>query len=267
MCKNPDKIIFCSCLDKIGNPLPSDKYKWALFKTTRKLTPRFETEYAEMFNNPIDAVARLRRLIKYYDSQAEEEQAEAEVDLYDSFNEQTAIIGTIEEPDYSEEESIPRITSFNSEFQKSLFDDVCEEINSRNCFDFEYTPQANDFLLVTNGEESLDLIFKYGEWNRWWGEMSDVQTTKGTDTVIEETNSRWTAGGLNQSYVNNHRNNYKLNQYEKEKKVLDDLKLESVTEINESYLDSETPNNYSNFSILYFFLLVIIIFMVVLYFS
>ena len=55
-------------------------------------------------------------------------------------------------------------------------DKVIEEMNSRNCFDFEYLPQERDCFHIDNGLDRPDykyfsLIFKNGEWVKGQNEV------------------------------------------------------------------------------------------------
>lgn len=62
----------------------------------------------------------------------------------------------------------------NLEFYDEVDIDFIEgELNARNCFDFEYTPQVNDRLIiyVIKDKELIDICFDYmdDECHKGWG--------------------------------------------------------------------------------------------------
>lgn len=60
---------------------------------------------------------------------------------------------------------IPAITQLNETITLEF---VLEELNTRNCFDFEYTPQPNDKLTIStyidNNYNYMTVLFKKEKW-------------------------------------------------------------------------------------------------------
>lgn len=47
-------------------------------------------------------------------------------------------------------------------------DFVLKELNSRNCFDFEYSPTEGDNLIISNADsfDRIEFIFRNGKWKK-----------------------------------------------------------------------------------------------------
>ncbi len=62
------------------------------------------------------------------------------------------------------EGSIEMIDGFQ-EKDKDVEDSLCAELNSRNCFDFDYKAFNGDELFFNTGSKTLVLEFKSGAWS------------------------------------------------------------------------------------------------------